>query len=342
MRRCGSAGSPTQLTARVELTEKLAVSPAMSFAAVLNDAAIDAIVIGVPNRFHHPLSPRGDRRRKDLLLEKPMALTAAQCAEINDVAPRGLVASCRSASSIATRPSGKLRGKSSTKGRLGHIYHAKAHLHIRRGVPGLGKWFTTKVGRRQGGALIDVGVHLIDLALSTLGYPEVADVSGQVYSTFGRRMRGYVYENMWAGPPDWDGVCDVEDAAHAFRTLPQRGDARTRRRLGREFPRDMRSQPSLMGFFGDAGGMTFELFGDHADADFEPRRRGSSTSDSKRPPPSRFATSLPISLRSLETRRLTGRQRPSQGEAVQRIVDEDLPEQPRRSQPPPKRSRRAS
>ena len=91
----------------------------------------------------------------------------------------------------------------------GRIYHAKAHLYQRRGIPGLGGWFTTKE-QAGGGALIDLGVHLLDLSLFVLGHPQPKEVLGQVYGVFGRRMQDYIFENMWAGPPNFNGVCDVE------------------------------------------------------------------------------------------------------------------------------------
>ena len=307
----------THLDRARELTEKFGGQPSDSFDAVLNDAATDAIVIGVPNRFHHPLALAAIDAGKDLLLEKPMALTAAQCEEINDAAARtGRIVQIGFVHRYTAV--GKLARQVVDEGRLGEIYHAKAHLHIRRGVPGLGKWFTTKAVA-GGGALIDVGVHLIDLALSTLGYPEVADVSGQVYSTFGRRMQGYVYENMWAGPPDWDGVCDVEDAAHAFLRFRNGATLELDVAWAGNFPE--KSIPaSLMGFFGDAGGMTFELFGDHATLTTE--RDGALVDERLEAPAAEpFRDQFVDFLQSLDTRRLTGANG-CEGAVVQRIVDE--------------------
>jgi predicted dehydrogenase len=307
----------TNLAKAAELAEKFGGAPCDSADTVLNDAAVDAIVIGVPNRLHHPLAIAALEAGKDLLLEKPMALSASQCEEINDVATRtGRIVQIGFVHRYTAV--GKLARQVVDEGRLGQIYHAKAHLHIRRGVPGLGKWFTTK-SVAGGGALIDVGVHLIDLALSTLGYPEVADVSGQVYSTFGRRMKGYVYENMWAGPPDWDGVCDVEDAAHAFVRFRNGATLELDVAWAGNFP-EPSIPASLMGFFGDAGGMTFELFGDHAKLTSE--RDGALVDERLEAPAAEpFRDQFADFLRSIETREVTGADG-CEGEVVQRIVDE--------------------
>lgn len=307
----------TNVALASELAEKFGGTPCDSAEIVLNDAATDAIVIGVPNRLHHSLAIAALEAGKDLLLEKPMALTASQCQEINNVANRtGRIVQVGFAHRYTAV--GKLAKQIVDQGRLGHIYHVKAHLHLRRGVPGLGKWFTTK-SVAGGGALIDVGVHLIDLAMSTLGYPEVADISGQVYSTFGRRMRSYVYENMWAGPPDWEGICDVEDAAHAFIRFQNGATLELDVAWAGNFP-EPSIPTSLMGFFGDAGGMTFELFGDHAKLTSE--RDGKLVDERlEAPPAEHFREQFEAFLHSMESRQITGANG-REGEIVQRIVDE--------------------
>jgi predicted dehydrogenase len=198
---------------------------------------------------------------KDVLLEKPMGLSRAECAVINRVAERtGRIlqigmANRFSAVAQAARPI-------VSTGELGHIYHAKALLYRRRGVPGLGGWFTTKE-ISGGGALIDNGVHIIDLALWLMGFPPVTRVSGKVYSFFGKRMKDYVYETMWAGPPNLEGVCDVEDSAHALVHFV--GGATLDLHVAWAINVPIKLESSLMGFFGDRGGLTFELFGDHLD-----------------------------------------------------------------------------
>ena len=128
-------------------------------------------------------------------------------------------------------------------------------------MPGLGGWFTTKA-MSGGGALIDLGVHLLDLSLFLLGQPKPVAVSGKTYAEFGRRMRDYVYESMWAGPPNYDGVCDVEDSAHAMITFDSGLSLDLQVSWAGEFP-EGELPTSQIGLFGDHGGVTFELFSDH-------------------------------------------------------------------------------
>jgi predicted dehydrogenase len=54
-------------------------------------------------------------------------------------------------------------------------------------VPGLGGWFTQKQFS-GGGALIDLGMHRLDLALWFMGHPIVASVSGTSYNHLGTEI----------------------------------------------------------------------------------------------------------------------------------------------------------
>ena len=81
----------------------------------------------------------------------------------------------------------------------------------RSGIPGFGRWFTNKA-LAGGGPVIDVGVHVLDLALYYMGYPKPVSVSGVTHAEFGPRGKG----TMSYGGPVADlsnGLFDVEDFA---------------------------------------------------------------------------------------------------------------------------------
>lgn len=194
--------------------EVVDATPTDDLDAVLADSLLDAVYICVPNRWHKELAIAGLNAGKDVFLEKPMGLNAQECREINAVAAKsdrllqiGMAYRYSSAAQAAKAIV--------DSGDLGQVYHAKAHWYRRRGVPGLGGWFTTKA-MSGGGPLIDLGVHLIDMTQWLMDFPQAERVSGKVYANFGKRMADYVYEDMWAGPPQLAGVCDVEDSAHAL------------------------------------------------------------------------------------------------------------------------------
>ncbi|TWU23656.1 Gfo/Idh/MocA family protein [Bythopirellula polymerisocia] len=223
-----------------------------------SDESVAAVVIGVPNFLHQSLAIEALEARKDVLLEKPMALSLEECQQIAQVADAtGRVLQI----GFVHRYTGvgKLAKQIASSGKLGEIYSAKANLYLRRNVPGLGKWFTTKE-LSGGGALIDVGVHLIDLSCHIMDFPEVESVAAQTFENFGRRMEAYQYENMWAGPPNLAGICDVEDAAQALIRFTNGSTLELHVAWAGNYPRSF-FPDSVMGFFGDQGGIAFELFG---------------------------------------------------------------------------------
>ena len=227
------------------------------------DDAINAVAVCVPNRWHKEIAIEAMRAGKDVLLEKPMGLNKSECEELNAVATEtervlqvGMVYRYSSA--------GQAAKEVVESGDLGTIYHAKAHLFRRRGVPGLGGWFTTKA-LSGGGPLIDLGVHIIDITSWLMGFPQPQRVSGKVYSHFGKRMKDYVYEDMWAGPPRLEGVCDVEDSAHAMVYFEGGCSLDLQVSWAINLPTPNMESAETIGIFGDKGGLTFRLFGEHVD-----------------------------------------------------------------------------
>lgn len=239
------------------------------FSQLLADASLDAVVVSVPNRWHSECAIAAMQAGLDVLVEKPMGVNECECRAMNDVAEStGRILQI----GMANRWSavGRSAKRVVESQQLGSITHAKAILYRRRGVPGLGGWFTTKAVS-GGGVLVDNGVHLIDLLLWLLDFPRVSSVAGQVYSQFGVRMGDYVYDAMWAGPPRLDGICDVEDSAHAFVRLANGATLDIQTSWAMNIPTKMES--SLVGLFGDQAGLTFELYGDHLDLATERERK---------------------------------------------------------------------
>ena len=172
---------------------------------------VDAVFVCVPNFLHKDVVVAAAEAGKHVLCEKPMATSAADAAAMQAAADKagkvlqiGMTQRFDEGAQVARAMI--------EAGELGEIYHVRA-VHIRRrGVPGLGGWFTTKA-KSGGGGLIDVGVHWLDLSMHLGDLWDPTAVSAQTYAKFGVRMGGYVYSSMWAGPPNLDGVCDVDDYA---------------------------------------------------------------------------------------------------------------------------------
>jgi len=90
-------------------------------------------------------------------------------------------------------------------------------------------------------------------------------VSGKVYSHFGKRMKDYVYESMWAGPPRLDGVCDVEDSAHAMIHFEGGVSLDLQVSWAINMPTSEMAESETISLFGDRGGLSFKMTGDRVD-----------------------------------------------------------------------------
>ena len=227
--------------------------------AMLGDDSIGSVVVAVPNCLHSPLAVRALDAGKHVLLEKPMATTVDECDAVIEAAARstGLVQMgfvCRCAATTLSAM------EVIESGRLGRIYHAKATMYRRRGIPGLGRWFTTK-SESGGGVLIDLGPHLIDLLLHLTGRPAVHSVDCHTSSHFGHPPSGYRFTDMWAGPPNPDGAFDVEDGASAM--LRCEGGLTMDLNMSWASHLPEKLLPDGVTLFGEDGAMHFDIWGDH-------------------------------------------------------------------------------
>ena len=96
-------------------------------------------------------------------------------------------------------------------GKMGEVYAARCGWQRRRGIPGKGGWFTTKE-QSGGGPLIDLGVHMIDLAIWLMGNPTPVAVSANTYTKFADNDTSDS-ENSKFGDANSEGTFDVEDLA---------------------------------------------------------------------------------------------------------------------------------
>ncbi|WP_319003545.1 Gfo/Idh/MocA family protein [Bacillus shivajii] len=98
-----------------------------------------------------------------------------------------------------------------TANELGDIYAASVYAVRRRGIPGWGV-FTNK-DLQGGGALIDIGVHMLDTALHLMGYPEPDQVLGATYQKLGKK-KGVGLLGEW----DYENF-SIEDMARGMITF---------------------------------------------------------------------------------------------------------------------------
>ncbi len=179
---------------------------------------IDAVDVCVPNYLHAPIGIAALEAGKHVLCEKPLALSGDEAKQMVDAAERaGRV--LQVAFNHRRRGDAQVLKRYIDEGGLGRIYYAKAYWMRRSGIPGLGSWFTSKK-LAGGGPLIDLGVHILDLAMYLLGEPEARTVSAATYAELGPRGLG--------GHTSWvksggGNTYEVEDLATAFIRLRDGG-----------------------------------------------------------------------------------------------------------------------
>lgn len=182
------------------------------YQALLDQTEVDAVSIAVPNHLHLPVAMAAIKARKHVLIEKPLALNAIEAEQMVQAA-RGAGVVLAIAFNRRARSDIQILRQHIDAGGLGRIYYARAFWMRRSGIPGLGGWFTSKA-EAGGGALIDLGIHVLDMALWLMHNPRVVSVSAATYAQLGPQGKGH-----WSGsrfPVSQGRPFDVEDLATAF------------------------------------------------------------------------------------------------------------------------------
>jgi len=179
--------------AALELAPSLEI--ASSFDALL-EFDLDGIVIATPSAMHAEQSIRALGRGMAVFCQKPLGRTRQEVARVVEAARRadrllGVDLSYRFTAGMQ-----HIRD-AIAGGRLGRVFAADFVFHNAYGPDK--PWFYDKA-LSGGGCVIDLGVHLVDMALWALDFPEVKNVNSSLFS---------------AGEPLPGGDDQVEDYAVA-------------------------------------------------------------------------------------------------------------------------------
>jgi predicted dehydrogenase len=139
---------------------------------------LDGAVIATPSALHAAQARALLERGIAVFCQKPLARTAEET--------RGIIAAARSADRLLacdlsyryTEGMRRIRN-CVAEGELGDIYAADLVFHNAYGPDK--PWFRD-AALAGGGCAIDLGTHLVDLALWTLGFPQVLRVSSRLYA----------------------------------------------------------------------------------------------------------------------------------------------------------------
>lgn len=177
---------------------------------LLHDPEIDCVSICTGNVSHKDLVIAAARAGKNILCEKPMAISVEEAEEMKAAVEENGV-TFMMAFVNRFRQESILLSELQQSGKFGEIYHANCGWIRRRGTPS--GWFTDKA-KSGGGAVLDIGVHVIDLTWYLMGRPRPVSVSGVTH----RRIGAYETRSVkgWAAAGARNGVFDNEEAASAL------------------------------------------------------------------------------------------------------------------------------
>lgn len=164
------------------VAEALKIAPAsqatLSFKEAVSDPEVDGVVIATPSALHRQQAVEAFEKGKAVFCQKPLGRNAGEV--------KAVIA--------AAKKAGKLLGADFSyryteafqqilsiirSGELGTIFAADLKFHNAYGPDK--SWFYDKK-LSGGGCVLDLGIHLIDLLLFALDFPEVESVHSRLYA----------------------------------------------------------------------------------------------------------------------------------------------------------------
>jgi predicted dehydrogenase len=163
---------------------------------------IDAVILGVPNKYHAPYATALLADEKDVFVEKPMAISAAEGEEIATVSREFEQLVMVGHMWRFDEEVNHIR-EVVQSGQIGRVVKTRGYgIHENWGPAG---WFVRK-DLAGGGALADMGVHAIDTIRYVLGDPKPT----QVYARIGTFYGDYDVDDTGIIVITWDnGITSV-------------------------------------------------------------------------------------------------------------------------------------
>jgi predicted dehydrogenase len=233
-------------------TERFGIARSFSdWRMMLHEVELDAVSVCTPNRLHAECTIGALEAGCDVLCEKPLAADAGQGARMIETAERlgrKLVIGFQYRFNSRTQ----FLRRAADGGQFGRILYVRIQALRRRGIPNWGVF-----GRKElqgGGPLIDIGVHVLEMAHYTLGCPAPVSASADMFTYIGNQPSDRV-ESAWKG---WDyQTYDVEDLAVGRIRFANGTIAHVETAFASHIEKDL---------------WTFQLFGEHGGATWDPPR----------------------------------------------------------------------
>lgn len=166
--------------------EALKAAPAASVVSSLNDMLteeVDGVVIATPSALHAHQSVAALQAGKAVFCQKPLGRNRAETQQVVEAARAANKLLAVDLSYRHTKAMQEVH-QLIQSGELGNIYGIELTFHNAYG-PDKAWFYDPKLS--GGGCVIDLGVHLVDLALWCMNFPEVESVTSSLFSK-GKRL----------------------------------------------------------------------------------------------------------------------------------------------------------
>ncbi|MCC9135514.1 Gfo/Idh/MocA family protein [Pontibacter silvestris] len=169
---------PAPQNAEEALKSAPAAKQVTSLEGIINEPEVDGVVIATPSALHAAQSIQALEAGKSVFCQKPLGRTASETKAVVEAARKnnkllGVDLSYRYTAAM------QQVYKVVQSGELGQIYAIELVFHNAYG-PDKAWFYDPKLS--GGGCVIDLGVHLIDLALWSMNFPAVENVSSHLFS----------------------------------------------------------------------------------------------------------------------------------------------------------------
>ena len=179
-----------------------------SLEEILADDSVDIVLCATPNDVHKDIVVQSLLAGKNVICEKPVALSVGDFDEM-------LAAAEKSGAHFSVHQNRRwdvdyLAMKSLVdSGEIGDVINIESRIHGSRGIPS-----DCRCHKPYGGGMIlDWGVHFLDLILYILGGAKLKTATCDAYSEMAKDMKSYKYTGMWAEDTSdiENGTNDVDD-----------------------------------------------------------------------------------------------------------------------------------
>ena len=180
---------------------------------MLKEVKPDGVDVCTPNGVHALPAIDALNSGAHVIVEKPMAMTPAECQKMIDA---GKKAKKKLTIGFQYRyhPNTQFLKRAADEGQFGDVMFVRCQALRRRGIPNWGVFGQKKL--QGGGPMIDIGVHVIEMAHYVMGNPQARRRTGNTWTHMGNKPS--TVTSMW---PNWDyktyTVEDTRDRPHPLR-----------------------------------------------------------------------------------------------------------------------------